>query len=329
MDLPALVALAAHTQGLLTPGLVLAAGLRREWLSRAARAGRLVLVQRRVYSFAPLPPLPRWVVTAEGVSPAYVLRVRAVLLGLGGEVAARGRTAAALRGWAMLVEPARTVEVVVRHGRHLRPGRHVRCAQAKRLQVEGLRPISGARMLVTTAARTVIDCALELPLLQAVVLTDSALRSGQVSLADLQVLARALPGRRGAERVRRVLSMSDPCAGSVLESVLRVRLHLAGITGYTTQRVVRDALDGYLRRVDFCFDAARLVIEVDGQRWHPDPVLDRQVDNQLAAAGWRVLRFTWAEVVHDPDMVLAQIRHALGAVTPSLHLAAGEDRTAA
>jgi very-short-patch-repair endonuclease len=56
-----------------------------------------------------------------------------------------------------------------------------------------------------------------------------------------------------------------------------------------------------------------VVVETDGSRWHPDPVRDQGLDNRLAAAGWRVLRFTWAQVVHDPAAVLALIRAALTA----------------
>jgi very-short-patch-repair endonuclease len=320
MDLAALALVSLATQGQLTPRIVTAAGLRREWLSRGARTGDLHRLRPRVYALAPLPLLTRFVVTDKGVSPAYVAHARAVLLSLGPAAAGRGRTAAALRGWAMLVEPARTIDVVVRHGLHLRVPKDVKCAQARVLETEQIRPVDGAPMRVTTAARTVVDCALELPLVQAVVICDSALRAGEVNVDELAALARAIPGRRGAARMRRVLELCDPESGSVLESVLRVRMLLAGLSGFATQRVVRDRRGGYLRRVDFCFEAVLLIVEVDGQKWHPDPALDRRVDNRVVAAGWRVLRYTWADVVHDPQSVLAEIAEALQVGTESLHL---------
>ena len=65
-------------------------------------------------------------------------------------------------------------------------------------------------------------------------------------------------------------------------------------------------------RVDFCFEGARLVVEVDGARWHRAARRDQDRDNQLAAAGWRVLRFSWHEVVREPDEVLRTLRAALG-----------------
>ena len=66
-------------------------------------------------------------------------------------------------------------------------------------------------------------------------------------------------------------------------------------------------------RADFSFPEARLIVEVDGARWHPDARVDRRRDNALACLGWRVLRFGWEEVVHDTPSVLAQVREALAA----------------
>jgi very-short-patch-repair endonuclease len=100
----------------------------------------------------------------------------------------------------------------------------------------------------------------------------------------------------------------------VLESVQRVRMVLAGLDGFATQVVLRAAP---ALRVDFCFPDARLVVEVDGARWHPEPQRDQQRDNVLAALGWRVLRFTWNEVVHDSAGVLVTVQAALD----TIHLA--------
>lgn len=320
MDLAALALAGTATQGLLTPRMATEAGLRREWLPRAARLGVLRQVRLRVYAFSELPALPRFVVTDNAVSPSYVAHVRAVLLSLGPAAAARGRTAAALRGWAMLIEPARTIDVVVPHGLHLRAPRDVHCTQARSVDVDEVRPVDGAPLRATTAVRTVVDCALELPLVQAVVICDSALRAGDVSVDELAMVGRAIPGRLGAARVRRVIELCDPAAGSVLESVLRVRMLLAAITGFATQLTLPDRHGARLKRVDFCFQDARLIIEVDGQKWHPDPSADRRLDNRLVAAGWRVLRYTWADIVHDSSGVLAEIALALDGSTPSLHL---------
>jgi very-short-patch-repair endonuclease len=190
----------------------------------------------------------------------------------------------------------------------------VRELQRRRLQREALLVLPDqAPIWVTSATATVLDCIRRMKLKDAVVICDSALRSGQVSLEDLRAAARRLRGVRHASRVRRALALCDPECGSVLESVLRTELLEAGLMDFGTQRVVRDAQGRYVLRVDFCFEACRLVVEADGARWHQDPTGDRTLDNRLVAAGWRVLRFTWAEVLHDPATVVGLVRAAVSA----------------
>ena len=190
--------------------------------------------------------------------------------------------------------------------------------QVRQLRVDDLVPLPGlAALSVTTAVSTVVDCALTLPRLEGTVVADSALRAGDVTVDDLRDAVARLPGRREAARARRVVEGCDPECGSVLESVQRVRMVLAGLDGFATQVVVRTAP---VLRVDFCFAAARLVVEVDGARWHPDPRRDQERDNALAALGWRVLRFTWQDVVHGSAGVLAVVRTALDSGCSTVHL---------
>ena len=316
--------LGAGTQGLVTAAQMRAAGC------DPRSPDRLVRVRRGVYATTELPPLPRHLVTGDGVSPVYVAHVRAALLSLGPTAVARGRTSAALRGWGMLVEPTRAVEIAVPHGlpRQDPPGVDLR--QRRSLVAERVVVLAGTAPLPTlSAVHTALECCLARPLLEAVVLVDSALRSRQVSLPELQCAAADLSGRRDAARARTVLSLCDPGSGSVLESVQRVRMVLGDLTGFRTQAVLRTASGGGYLRVDFCFDDQRLVIEVDGHKWHPDPRLDRARDNALTALGWRVLRYSWAEVVHDSTRVLGEIRLALAASAGSLHLVAGSAGEAA
>lgn len=131
----------------------------------------------------------------------------------------------------------------------------------------------------------------------------------------LESLAKARAGLKGHEPghlADRVLAMVDPKAESVLESALRVRLLEAGVTGLTSQLVVRSKRRRILQ-VDLAFPAARLAVETDGKRWHQDVVKDQKTDNALAACGWRVLRYGWADVVHDWERVVAEVLEALAA----------------
>lgn len=311
------------TQGLACVRSLRQAGVTRSTLSRALTRGDVIRVRPAVYALSELAPRPVFVVTHTGVAPEFVQHVRAALLSLGDGAVAAGPTAACLRGWGLLHEPLGSLDVAVSMGRSRTGLAGVHALQRRRLAGEArqVRP-DEASLQVTTAVATVLDCCRQLPLLDAVVVCDSALRSGQVTLEELRQAAAQLRGVRHARRLRRVLDLCDPECGSVLESVLRVQMVQARIMGFQTQLVVRDARGRHVLRVDFCFPAAGLVVETDGARWHPEPGRDQKLDNRLVAAGWRVLRFSWAEVVHDPELTLGLIKSALGGGSQDVHLAA-------
>jgi very-short-patch-repair endonuclease len=68
--------------------------------------------------------------------------------------------------------------------------------------------------------------------------------------------------------------------------------------------------------VDNYFQAA-VVAELDGRVGHIsqlDRARDRERDNELTAAGFRVLHFTWLDIVGRPGWVVATLRTALAAV---------------
>jgi len=318
---------AGRGQGLMSVQQLRAAGIGSCDLTRAVRRGEVVRVRRGVYALTALPPWPRHVVTDTGPQPEHVVHVRAVLLSLGSAATATGRTAAALRGWGLLVEPSRTVEVALPHAHGHTAAPRVQVRRRRRVARERWRVLAGTDALwLTTAEQTVVDLALALPLLEAVVACDSALRAGHVTLTALRAHVGRLQGRRDAARLRQVLDLADPESGSVLESVLRVRMVQDGIDGFLTQVDLRDADGNHVLRADFCFPGARLVVEVDGARWHPDGHRDRRRDNELACLGWRVLRFTWSDVVHDTAAVLRQVR---AAAAPDRTQNSGSDRAAA
>jgi very-short-patch-repair endonuclease len=272
----------------------------------------LTRVARGVYSPAPLPATARHLISGGVPDHAYVARVRAALLSRGGTAIAGGRTAAVLWGFDMLVEP-RKVELVMAGWKSQAVTkdvvvRRLRRAVAVDAEVLGLEPLR-----VLTPAMTVLDCALTLPLREAVVIADSAMRTRLVSHEELERLAEDLAHHPRGARLRRVLDLVDPEAGSVLESLLRVILRQHGLV--PESQVTLEGRDGHrIGRVDFLFRTERLVIECDGRRWH-DPEdareRDRVRDNELERAAWRLLRVTWAEVVHHPERVVEIIRDCL------------------
>lgn len=313
----ALRVLAPRAQGLVTTRDLVVEGVPGSTLLRAVRRGRLVRVGRGVLASAPLPELPRHLVDEHGPAPAFVLRARAALLARPG-AAAGGLTAACLHGWPLLVEPARPA-LVVPHGSRRRAA-DGGARQVRGLRVEDVEVLPGTEPLrLVRRLDLVLDAASRLPGLEAVVLVDSALRAGAVDLSELRVAAARRPGRAAAGRVRQVLDLCDPCSGSVLETVLRVRLREAGVEG-VTQQVLRDGRGRHVLRADFCFPAERLVVEVDGRRWHLDATRDQRTDNALVVQGWRVLRYDWPAVVHEGPRVVAEVVAALG--RSGLHRAA-------
>ncbi len=167
---------------------------------------------------------------------------------------------------------------------------------------------------VTTVVRTVLDLCRTLPLAEAVAAADAALRLGLVRLVELRAALCALPAGRGRAAVARVLALVDPRSGSVLESLLRVLLHVHGIRPPRSQLVVRTRQGVRVGRVDFAWPDLRLVVEADGFAFHADRRAyrdDRRRSNALVLAGWRLLRFTWEDVVQHPERVVAAVRTAL------------------
>ena len=68
------------------------------------------------------------------------------------------------------------------------------------------------------------------------------------------------------------------------------------------------------REVDFVWRDARLIVEVDGYRYHRSPSRfedDRERDVILSLAGWTVLRFTYAQVVRRDAWVAAAVADRL------------------
>ncbi len=287
---------------------LLACGLTKGHLSRAVRAGDLVWVGRAVYALAPLAPRGRHLLSSGQLDLGYLAVTRAALLSL--NAVADRRTAALVWGMDLLVEPT---DVECRVGRSQRrvkvkgiDARASSNARSVQVQVHGLDPIE-----VSTATDTVLDCAIARPLLEAVVIADSALRVGCVTVDDLVAAAAAYRGPR-RPRILKALALIDPASGSVLETMLRVLLLTNGLHPLSQFTVLSG--NRVVGRFDFCFDAERLIIECDGRRWHDSDDArrkDRHRDNSLQRLGWRILRFDWDEVRGSPSYVLAAVRDCL------------------
>ena len=121
------------------------------------------------------------------------------------------------------------------------------------------------------------------------------------------------PLRHGAGKVRDLLesyTADERPTESLLETLYFQLLREGAVPTPTKQLVVPG-----IGRIDFAYPDFMVSIELDGGRFHSSREAqerDRAKSNDLVAAGWRVLRFTWDDVTKHPDRVLALMR-SLGA----------------
>jgi hypothetical protein len=149
--------------------------------------------------------------------------------------------------------------------------------------------------------------------LAAVSALDSALHQGIVTERDLPDLDRLMARRRGAVNAREWIELADARAESPLETRVRLRCRDGGVPPDDLQAEVRGPDGKPIARVDLLWRGARLIGEADGAEFHDQPEAvfrDRQRQNLLINAGFRVLRFTWADTL-DPGRVVQLVRQAL------------------
>jgi hypothetical protein len=72
--------------------------------------------------------------------------------------------------------------------------------------------------------------------------------------------------------------------------------------------------DGWAYKADFLWRAERLVVETDSRAFHTSRRAfehDRLRDQRLTLAGYTVVRFTWRQLVAEPDRVRTVARDLL------------------
>jgi very-short-patch-repair endonuclease len=117
-------------------------------------------------------------------------------------------------------------------------------------------------------------------------------------------------GRYGSPRARMLLQAADEGTRSQAERLFARLLRSAGIEGW----VANFPVGGYV--VDFAFRGSKVAIEIDGFAFHSDPEAfrtDRERQNYLILRGWTVLRFTWQDLIENPERVVAEVRRAISA----------------
>jgi very-short-patch-repair endonuclease len=132
-----------------------------------------------------------------------------------------------------------------------------------------------------------------------------------IGKAELLTAACATKGSGRPARLR-IAEHADGRATNAFESALRGVLVEAGLTGFVPQVEIR--LPDRRVRVDLADEVRRIVLEADSYEHHGDrEAWERDCDryDELTAAGWVVLRFTWRQVVDRPRRVVELVRSTL------------------
>ena len=217
-------------------------------------------------------------------------------------------TSAALHhGWAVKSVPGRPHVTV--------PRRRKVSAERRRgvqLHYRDLAPDEIVDGIATNPVATLTDCLRSLPFDEALAVADSALREGELTALRLAVGAVRGPGRVQARRIGR-LATAD--AANPFESVLRsIAVDVPGLS-VVAQALITSTTPWC--RPDLVDRDLRVVLEADSFEWHGDRgalARDARRYNLLVADGWRVLRFSWEDVMFDPAYVRRVLVDVVGLV---------------
>lgn len=167
----------------------------------------------------------------------------------------------------------------------------------------------------TTVARTVLDFAAAAPIweLRKTVSEAEVLRI--LNHHAVRELIKRSRGRRGVARLRMLMDEIHPQAKRTRSEMEIMFLEMCR-RAWLPQPEVNVILDVGGRRVrpDFLWRDAGLIMEADGRRFHDTDSAfqsDREREQRLQLAGWRVSRCTWEQIEREPRRLTDTIRGLL------------------
>jgi very-short-patch-repair endonuclease len=289
--------LAMESHGVVTSEDLAGCGLPRSTVTRWCRMERLVRLAPRTYL---------WVDVADDRS-----HLAAALAACPTGVASH-RSAGVLWGLDGIAEDL--VEVTV-----LGNGRGIAWATFHRSRdLEGFEVAEVDGLRCTDPTRTLCDLGAVVDEASVERAVESALSRRLTTVSRLRWRAEGLarPGRRGPGTLRRILDRR-PDRAAAAESELETRflqcIRAGGLPAPERQFPVR-LHSGRRVRLDAAWPEQRVFAELDGAAWHAGwEARRREVRRQteVVVLGWRPLRFTWHDVVYDPDETAATVRRAL------------------
>lgn len=291
------LSLAAEQAGALSRAQMLVLGATESTITRRIRDGRLRVALAGVYVVTGAPETEeqrRWV----------------AVLAVGSGAVLSFESAARVHGLSTVSATGPTVVTVPHSGWQRLPGVVVHqindVAEVDIVDIGGFRCTSVRRTIVDLAAiwrrgrmRIVVEDAI----------TAKATTDAEIGECLRSVARRGKPGVRLLAEVLDERGPGDPPPASVLERSFADLVRGSSLPDPIRQHPLpRD--DGVRGLVDAAWPAVKLIVEVDGRRWHQriaDMKRDRDRDLHAAAAGWQVVRLLHEHIVNAPDQMLRQL----------------------
>jgi very-short-patch-repair endonuclease len=280
----------------------LALGLSRGAIDHAIARGRLRRIHRGVYAVGHV------------ALPAFAAEMAAVLAVGHGAVLSH-QSAAVL--WKLIPhtsnepqgshEPEIHVTVVGRDAGRRRAG--IRVHRAAMLAAQDMTVLHG--IPITTPARTLYDTAACLSAREYERAFDEALTRRLVSRRAVVALLERSPRDRGIDRLEQ-LAGAQHRASTLTRSDTEERLLTLIRRGGLAVPEINAQIGQFI--VDFLWRRPRLIVEVDGYAFHSSHRAfenDHKRDLELGAAGFQVMRFTWKQIVDEPELVLTRLAQRL------------------
>ncbi|MDX6198252.1 MAG: hypothetical protein QOJ79_1403 [Actinomycetota bacterium] len=175
---------------------------------------------------------------------------------------------------------------------------------------------------VTTAARSVVDCARMMAPAAGFVTVESAFWAG-LDRSAVQKVLDDCRGWPGVAQARELVAFADEDSETPLESLARLWCRDNGLPAPKQQRSVRTLQGHFVAEVDFVWDEYRTVLETDGRKKYDDDASSEQQplekgvvwqeklrEDRLRDCGFEVVRGYWSDGDDNGAALADRVRRA-------------------
>lgn len=271
-------------------------GLTDKWIARAVKAGLLKRIRHGTYVDATTH-------AAADTRERHLVTLRSAIERMGGDVVASHQSAAVALGLDLYGVDLATIHLTRADGNVGRREAGI-IHHEGRLDPQDIVEVNGIR--VVRAQRTVFDLATHATTESAMVTASSALRMRMTTHDGLALEADRHVHRRGNQRARLAIGLSDGLLASVGEVRSVYAMWRQGIPRPRLQAVISDENGVFVARVDFLWDLFRHIGEFDGSMKYggiadgPDArtaLIEEKIREDRARACWYgVSRWMWPDL---------------------------------